>query len=54
MPSAAFEPAILATKRPHTYALEGAATGIGLLLSGFQNCVGIYYLIHSTYFSYLI
>jgi hypothetical protein len=31
MPSAGFEPAIPATKRPQTYALDRAATGIGLL-----------------------
>jgi hypothetical protein len=31
MPSAGFEPAILATKRPQTYALDRAATEIGLL-----------------------
>jgi hypothetical protein len=29
MPSAGFEAAIPATKRPHTDALDGAATGIG-------------------------
>jgi hypothetical protein len=29
MPSAEFEPAIPATKRPQTYALDRAATGIG-------------------------
>jgi hypothetical protein len=29
MPSAGFEPAIPATKRPQTYALDRAATGIG-------------------------
>jgi hypothetical protein len=28
---AAFEPVTLATKRPQTYALDRAATGIGLL-----------------------
>jgi hypothetical protein len=31
MPSAGFEPTILATKRPQTYALDRAATGIGKL-----------------------
>jgi len=30
VPSAEFEPAIPATKRPKTYALDRAATGIGL------------------------
>jgi hypothetical protein len=29
MPSAEFEPAIPATKRPQTYALDSAANGIG-------------------------
>jgi hypothetical protein len=29
MPRAGFEPATPATKRPQTYALESAATGIG-------------------------
>jgi hypothetical protein len=29
MPSAEFEPAILATKRPQTWAFDRAATGIG-------------------------
>jgi hypothetical protein len=29
MPSAGFEPAIPVTKRPMTYALDGAATGFG-------------------------
>jgi hypothetical protein len=29
MPSAGLEPATPATKRPHTYALDRAATGIG-------------------------
>jgi hypothetical protein len=29
MPSAGFEPVIPATKRPQTYALDYAATGIG-------------------------
>jgi hypothetical protein len=29
MPAAGFEPAIPATKRPQTYALDLAATGIG-------------------------
>jgi hypothetical protein len=29
MLSAGFEPTIQATKRPHTYALDRAATGIG-------------------------
>jgi hypothetical protein len=29
MPSAGYEPAIPATKRPQTYALDRAATGIG-------------------------
>jgi hypothetical protein len=28
MPRAVFEPAVPATKRPHTYALDRAATGI--------------------------
>jgi hypothetical protein len=35
MTSAGFEPAIPATKRPQTYALDRAATGIGVML-----CVG--------------
>jgi hypothetical protein len=35
MPSVGFEPAIPATKRPQTYALDRAATGIG----SFQNTV---------------
>jgi hypothetical protein len=30
MPAAGFEPAIPATKRPHTYALDRAATGIAI------------------------
>jgi hypothetical protein len=30
MPSEGFEPATPATKRPQTYALDRAATGIGL------------------------
>jgi hypothetical protein len=29
MPSAGFEPATLASERPQTHALDGAATGIG-------------------------
>jgi hypothetical protein len=29
MPSAGFEPAVLAMKRPQTYALDHAAIGIG-------------------------
>jgi hypothetical protein len=32
MPSAAFEPAILTSERPQTYALDGAASGIGTLM----------------------
>jgi hypothetical protein len=32
MPSAGFEPATPATKRPQTYALDRAATGIGAVL----------------------
>jgi hypothetical protein len=32
MLSAGFEPAIPATKRPQTYALDRAATGIGCVL----------------------
>jgi len=31
MPSVGFEPTILAGERPHTYALDRAATGIGTL-----------------------
>jgi hypothetical protein len=30
MPSAGFEPATLATKRPHTYVLHNAATEVGV------------------------
>jgi len=30
MSSAGFEPAIPAIEHPHTYALDGAATGIGI------------------------
>jgi hypothetical protein len=37
MPSAGFEPAIPATKRPQTYALERAATGIGNNLNIFRD-----------------
>jgi len=29
MPQAGFEPSTPATKQPHTYILDGAATGIG-------------------------
>jgi hypothetical protein len=32
MPSAGFEPATPATKRPQTYALDRAATGIDFVL----------------------
>jgi hypothetical protein len=32
MPSAGFESGIPATKRPQTYALDRAATGIGMLV----------------------
>jgi hypothetical protein len=32
MPRAGFEPAIPATKRPRTYDLDGAATGIGSVM----------------------
>jgi hypothetical protein len=32
MPWAGFEPATPATKRPQTYALERAATGIGIYI----------------------
>jgi hypothetical protein len=32
MPPARLEPAIPATKRPQTYALDRAATGIGIIL----------------------
>jgi hypothetical protein len=32
MPSAGFEPAILAIKQPQTYELDHTATGIGLKL----------------------
>jgi hypothetical protein len=31
MPSAGFEPAIPATKRPQTYVLDHTATGIGIM-----------------------
>jgi hypothetical protein len=34
MPRAGFEPAIPATKRPQTYALDRAATGIGVYSIG--------------------
>jgi len=33
MPPAGFEPTILASERPHTHVLDGAATGIGLIES---------------------
>ena len=33
MPPAWFEPAILATKRPQTHAIDRAATGIGLMIA---------------------
>jgi hypothetical protein len=33
MPSVGFEPAILATKQPQTYALDRAVTGIGTFSS---------------------
>jgi hypothetical protein len=33
MPSAGFEPAIRATKRPQTYALDRAVTGIGPIIN---------------------
>jgi hypothetical protein len=32
MPPAGFEPAMPASERPHTHALDGACTGIGRLL----------------------
>jgi hypothetical protein len=37
MPSAGSEPAIPATKRPHTYALDRAATGIGCITVSHKN-----------------
>jgi hypothetical protein len=37
MPLAGFEPAIPATKRPQTYALDRAATGIGISKDTFLN-----------------
>jgi hypothetical protein len=38
MPSAGFEPAIPAAKRPQTYALDRAATGIGHDIEISQDC----------------
>jgi hypothetical protein len=37
MLSVGFEPTISADKRPHTYTLEGAATGTGNLLYYYNN-----------------
>jgi hypothetical protein len=37
MTSTGFEPAILATKRPQTYALDRAGTGIGIALLHFPK-----------------
>jgi hypothetical protein len=39
MPRTGFEPEIPATKRPQTYALDRAATGIGLFNDYFTNCL---------------
>jgi hypothetical protein len=36
MPRAGFEAAIPATKRPQTYALDRAVTGIGVILDTFS------------------
>jgi hypothetical protein len=36
MPSAGIEPAIPATKRPQTYALDSAVTGIGKMMNSLQ------------------
>jgi hypothetical protein len=41
MPRAGFEPATPATERPQTYALDLAATGIGLQLINLTAAVGI-------------
>jgi hypothetical protein len=37
MPPAWFEPAISASERPHTYALDHAATGIALIVNCYTN-----------------
>jgi hypothetical protein len=39
MPRAGFEPAIPATKRPQTYALNSAETGIGWVKDELTNLV---------------
>jgi hypothetical protein len=44
MPSAGFEPAIPATKRPQTYALDSAATGIGGYVASCLNYLSSYKL----------
>jgi hypothetical protein len=38
MPSARFEPATPATKRPQTYALDRAATEVGSQITKKSNC----------------
>jgi hypothetical protein len=48
MPWAGFEPATQATKRPQTYALDSAATGIGL-----RTYTGILILIKPLHFQYV-
>jgi hypothetical protein len=44
MPSAGFEPAIPATKRPQTYSWEGAAIGIGLIITSTSKNVYFVYI----------
>jgi hypothetical protein len=46
MPSAGFEPAIPATKRPQTYALDSAATGIGAFSTSYHEIYKV--LMHAT------
>jgi hypothetical protein len=41
MPPAGFEPTIPASERPHTYALNRAATGIGFLVDQCKNFIRI-------------
>jgi hypothetical protein len=37
MPPEGFEPAIPASERPHTHALDRTATGIGVRMTSIQN-----------------
>jgi hypothetical protein len=49
MPRTGFEPATTATKRPQTYALDRAATGIGKIISYI-----LYFIILLQYVNYNI